>query len=54
MIVRLSTVREESQAIPLLSKEGLGVVGRDASAGAHHPYPPPVEEGNHLRAEKET
>ena len=32
MIVRLATVHENAQVIPLLAKEGLGVVDRDADA----------------------
>jgi len=37
MIVWLSTVPEGSRAIPLLFKEGLGVVDRDGDAEADYP-----------------
>jgi hypothetical protein len=51
MIIRPSTVREDPQAIPLLFKEGLGVVDRDAPASAHRPLPlPPAAEGNHFQS----
>jgi hypothetical protein len=42
MIIRLRTVHEDAQAIPLLPKEGLGVVDGEAGAGAHRPLPPPL------------
>jgi hypothetical protein len=53
MIVRPNTARQGAQAIPLLSKEGLGVVDREPHADAHHPLPPPpAEEGNHYGARR--
>jgi hypothetical protein len=41
MILWLATGHEAAQVIPLLAKEGLGVVDRGADAGTHHPLPPP-------------
>jgi hypothetical protein len=46
MIVRLSTVHEDAQAVSLVLKEGSGLVGREAGAGAHDPLPPrPLRRG---------
>jgi hypothetical protein len=42
MIIRLRTVHEDAQAIPLLLKEGLGLIDWASGAGAHHPLPPPL------------
>jgi hypothetical protein len=42
MMIRLSTVHEDAQGIPLLLKEGLGVVDQEAGAGGNHPLPPPL------------
>jgi hypothetical protein len=42
MIIRLRTVHEDAQAIPLLLKERLGSVDREAGAGAQRPLPPPL------------
>jgi len=54
MIVRFGTVGECGEMIPLLFKEGLGVVDWASGAGAHHPLPPPpAEEGNYLQNRKE-
>jgi hypothetical protein len=41
MTIRLSTVHEDAHGIPLLLKEGLGVVDREVGTGAHHPLTPP-------------
>ena len=40
MTIRLATVHENAQVIPLLAKEGSGVVGRGADAGTPHPLLP--------------
>jgi hypothetical protein len=48
-------MHEDAQVIPLLPKEGLGVVGRDADAGVYHPpTPSPAEQGSHSFGGKET
>ncbi len=41
MTLRLASVHEDCQLIPLLAKEGLGVVDWDAHAETHHALPPP-------------
>jgi hypothetical protein len=55
MIIQLSTVHEGAQVIPLLFKEGIGVVDRVSASGAHHLLPsPPAEEAKHFQNRKET
>jgi len=41
MTLRLAPEHEDCQLIPLLDKEGLGVVDWDAHVETHHPLPPP-------------
>jgi len=42
---------ETMKMIPLLVKEGSGVVDRNAEAATHHPLPPPpAEEGSHFQS----
>ena len=49
MIHPPACVHENAPVIPLLDKEGLGVVERDAHAGIHHlPAPSSAEEGTHF------
>jgi hypothetical protein len=46
MIIWLRTVHEDAQAASLVLKEGLGLVDREAGAGAHDPLPPrPLRRG---------
>jgi hypothetical protein len=41
MTLRLAPVHEDCQLIPLLAKEGLGVVDWYSNDKTHHPLPPP-------------
>jgi hypothetical protein len=54
MILRLATVQEKAQVIPLLAKEGLGVVGRGADAELQQRYPSCAEERSHSHVRSET
>ena len=47
MILPLAPLYEDARVIPLLPKEGSGVVEREADARTHHPLAPSsAEEGN--------
>jgi hypothetical protein len=48
MILSLTTVHENDAVIPLLAKEGLGVVDCWATP------PPPLEEGSHFPGSEES
>ena len=54
MIIRPSTLHQDTQTVPLLFKEGLGVVEKVSGPGTHHPLPSSAEEGSRVQGWKET
>jgi len=53
MIIRPNTLHQDTQAAPLLFKEGLGVVEEVSGPGTHHPlHPPPPRRGVEFKAGK--